>query len=61
MIVGAVSAADTAKEQNETNDISAQEHNIKKSLKLQGGFGSSAIVGSVMSSTSGMPSNSGTF
>jgi len=60
-VVGAVGAADAAKDTEETNDLTQQESTIKSSISNMGGFGSSAIVGSVMSSTAGMPSNSGTF
>lgn len=60
-VVGAVGAADAAKDTQETNDLTTQESGIKSSISKMGGFGSSAVVGSVMSSTAGMPSNSGTF
>ena len=60
-VVGAVGAADAAQDTTETNDLTQQESTIKSSINKMGGFGSSAIVGSVMSSTAGMPSNSGTF
>lgn len=60
-VVGAVGAADAADTTQKTADISSQESSIKTSIQNQGGFGASAIVGSVMSSTAGMPSNSGTF
>ena len=60
-VVGAVSAGQSAMDQDKITDLSSQEHTIKKSIMTQGGFGSSAMVGSVMSSTAGMPSNSGTF
>lgn len=60
-VVGAVGAADAADTTQKTADLSSQESSIKTSIQNQGGFGASAIVGSVMSSTAGMPSNSGTF